>query len=322
MPTAAGASGGGGGPQGAQVAAGLAAAIGLGVAAWGLYKAADPESAEPEPPPPIDMDAVPAAKAPWRTKLVLWDIDGTLATSQHADGVPAGGPLLAACSEVTGVAIQKGKLSFSGKTDPLIIRELLLANNVEPTADVVHAIMQALPRIMGDGVVDGKFVYLPLPGAIECVAALAAAGEQQQPGRLSSSSSSIVQGMLTGNLEPNASTKLVAAGFAMSSFAKTKDGKLLGAFGSDSQSRNSLLPIALAKYNDTFGGDISEADVVIIGDTPRDIECAHVNGAKALAVATGEYDVGALKEAEWVLADLRDSGTVMSLLMGEAGSVE
>jgi phosphoglycolate phosphatase-like HAD superfamily hydrolase len=35
----------------------------------------------------------------------------------------------------------------------------------------------------------------------------------------------------------------------------------------------------------------------VIGDTPLDIEAAHAVGCTAIAVATGHYDVAALKEA-------------------------
>ena len=50
-----------------------------------------------------------------------------------------------------------------------------MANGVEATGDVVAAAMQALPAVMSGGVKDGRFVYLPLPGAVEATVALGSA---------------------------------------------------------------------------------------------------------------------------------------------------
>jgi phosphoglycolate phosphatase-like HAD superfamily hydrolase len=69
-----------------------------------------------------------------------------------------------------------------------------------------------------------------------------------------------------------------------------------GAFGDDALDRRELVPVACARCHDA-GLDVSPAGLVIIGDTPLDVDCAHAHGAMAVAVATGLYTVDALREA-------------------------
>ncbi len=61
---------------------------------------------------------------------------------------------------------------------------------------------------------------------------------------------------------------------------------------------------------------LTHADVVVIGDTPHDVACAHNNGARAVAVATGPFSEAALVEtgAEVVLPDLADTQGVLAAL--------
>jgi phosphoglycolate phosphatase-like HAD superfamily hydrolase len=62
--------------------------------------------------------------------------------------------------------------------------------------------------------------------------------------------------------------------------------------------------------------DISGGDVVVIGDTPADVECGRAIGARAIAVATGHYDVDALSShgAAAVFPDLSDTDAVMEVI--------
>jgi phosphoglycolate phosphatase len=55
---------------------------------------------------------------------------------------------------------------------------------------------------------------------------------------------------------------------------------------------------------------------VIVGDTPADVTCGAALGARAVAVATGFYDVGALAAAgaARVFADLRDTAAVLNAI--------
>jgi phosphoglycolate phosphatase len=67
-----------------------------------------------------------------------------------------------------------------------------------------------------------------------------------------------------------------------------------GGFGSDHHDRNQLGPVALQRMQDATGTRYDITDVIVIGDTPKDIRCAEAFGAKCLAVATGQYSVAEL----------------------------
>ena len=229
--------------------------------------------------------------------------DDTMTRSAHKSGI-AGGPLLQAVSEVVGRPISKQGCSFAGKTDTANVRALLTANNVEvdgvaDRADIEHQVFQALPRIMEEGVNEGVFKYNTLPGVKELVAALHARSD-------------VVQGLLTGNLEACCPVKLGAAGIDYSLFP-------LGAYGSDSADRNTLLPVAVSKYEALIGETISPDRVVVIGDTPADVECATTHGSRCLAVASGSYSSAQLEDANptYCLKDLSDVQTVLGLLFDD-----
>jgi phosphoglycolate phosphatase-like HAD superfamily hydrolase len=75
------------------------------------------------------------------------------------------------------------------------------------------------------------------------------------------------------------------------------------------------VPIALGRAKDA--GCEPHADrVIVIGDTPLDIECARAGGVRALGVATGSHSADALRQAgaDDVLEDLSDTRRVMQLL--------
>jgi phosphoglycolate phosphatase-like HAD superfamily hydrolase len=70
-----------------------------------------------------------------------------------------------------------------------------------------------------------------------------------------------------------------------------------GAFGSDDEDRNKLLPIAVNRFELISGRPLQYKDCIVIGDTPRDSLCAKPYGAVSIGVATGPYSSQALIEA-------------------------
>ena len=61
----------------------------------------------------------------------------------------------------------------------------------------------------------------------------------------------------------------------------------MGAFGCEHPDRNQLAANGKARAEQILGQHLEGDEILIIGDTHRDIACARSIGAKALAVATG-----------------------------------
>ncbi|MGL4400187.1 MAG: HAD hydrolase-like protein, partial [Luteolibacter sp.] len=93
-------------------------------------------------------------------------------------------------------------------------------------------------------------------------------------------------GLLTGNAAGGAATKMRHFGLA-GHFP-------FGAYGCDHADRNRLGPIALERALAHTGRSFSPRETWIIGDTPKDIACAHAIGARCLAVATGSFSAAQL----------------------------
>lgn len=90
-----------------------------------------------------------------------------------------------------------------------------------------------------------------------------------------------------------------------------------GAFGDDHGDRNHLVSVALQRARACgLPPHVESLHTVVIGDTPRDIACAHAHGARCLAVATGDYSAETLRQAgaDVVFDDLRDTGAVLHAL--------
>jgi phosphoglycolate phosphatase len=137
-----------------------------------------------------------------------------------------------------------------------------------------------------------------LPGVLELLPRL-----HRPPG--------IVQSLLTGNLAPNAALKVRA--FGLERWLDLE----VGAYGSDDRDRTLLVPIAIAKATARYGHPFTPSEAWVIGDTPRDLECARAGGARCLLVGTGRHPYPELKElgADAVVPDLGDVEEVCDLLL-------
>ncbi|MBW3575836.1 MAG: HAD hydrolase-like protein, partial [Actinobacteria bacterium] len=108
----------------------------------------------------------------------------------------------------------------------------------------------------------------------------------------------------------NAATKLAALGLDRWLDLES------GAYGSDDPDRPALVPVALRRAAERRGWTLSPEDVWVVGDTPRDLECARAGGARCALVATGHttqddlYGLG----ADAVFDDLSDVEAVVKLL--------
>src|SRR2546425_1199528 len=90
----------------------------------------------------------------------------------------------------------------------------------------------------------------------------------------------------------------------------------VGAYGSDSHRRPDLPAVAARRAAALAGRAFAGEDIVIVGDTPDDVACGRPIGARAVAVATGFYDVAALRAAgaTHVFATLADTAAVLDAI--------
>ena len=196
-------------------------------------------------------------------KLVLFDIDGTLIQSKGA----ARAAKAQAIEDVYGIALDLSQHHFGGKTDWQILREALAIYDIS-SAEIGQQMPryeQAFASRLRERI--GDFEIKPCPGAAEVVTIL----DQQED---------VLVGLVTGNTSLTAPVKLQAAGFDMRLFP-------VGAYGSEAESRNDLPRIALERANVLAQGVLQPQDVIVIGDTVADVECARAVGAVAVTVFTG-----------------------------------
>jgi phosphoglycolate phosphatase len=184
-------------------------------------------------------------------RLVLFDIDGTLLWS---DG--AGRRAMEAALTETFGSPGRREYRYDGKTDRQIVRDLMrLEGHADEHIDggMARLVERYLAGLRTE-LERGERVVEVLPGVPPLLDALEARDD-------------VVLGLLTGNLEAGAALKLAAAGIDIGRFR-------VNAFGSDHESRPELPAVAQARARDQLGLQIHGERVVIIGDTPHDIECA------------------------------------------------
>ena len=118
-------------------------------------------------------------------------------------------------------------------------------------------------------------------------------------------------GLLTGNVEEGARLKLQPTGL-LSHFK-------VGAYGSDSALRVDLPAVAVTRAEALTGRSYAGKDVVVIGDTPADVECGASLGVTAVAVATGRHSVAELAAhaPDHVFADLSEWRAAYAAIMGD-----
>ena len=212
---------------------------------------------------------------PYMDKLVLFDVDGTLL---HTAGAGRRAIRAALLPELGSDGPIDG-VRFDGKTDPQIVRELLVAaRHPEPNSDaVISAVCDRYLRLLEREFAAGTRRPTVYPGVRVLLDRLEARGDT-------------LLGLLTGNLAQGARMKLDAAGLSPDRFR-------IGAFGSDHHDRARLPPIAAARARRLMGRVPIGAEVIIIGDTPADMTCGSALGVRAIGVATGRFTTDELRMA-------------------------
>lgn len=231
-----------------------------------------------------------------RPALLLFDIDGTL-----VEGGPAKDAFRLALEEAFGTTGAIEVHEFSGKTDPQIARELLTGAGLSD-AEVDTGLPTLWRRYLAE--LEARLPERPmrvLEGVHDLLERLEELGD-------------VALGLLTGNIAEGARLKLRSAGLE-----KRFAGLELGAFGSDHERRDELPRIAVERARAKVGRVLAGREVVVIGDTPRDVQCGRAHGCATVAVATGNFGVEALEEtgADIVLESFGETERVLrSLLEG------
>ena len=223
-------------------------------------------------------------------KLVLFDIDGTLLMSVGA-GKSA---MIKAFRELFGVKEAFANVHMSGRTDPEILRHAFTVHNIEwdevKAANFKNRYIQLIQTEITQPLPNKRM----MPGIPVVLDVLR---EKQN----------ISLGLLTGNWRRSALIKLNY--FNLTAYFE------VGAYADDSEIREELLPFAVQRYQNMTNTRVLPQHVYVVGDTPRDVQCARPHGAVTIAVATGwtTYEQLSAENPDYLLVDLTDFDTLLTI---------
>lgn len=230
--------------------------------------------------------------------LILFDIDGTMLVTERA-GIhamrDAGRELFHPDFTVDGV-------EFSGRLDPVIYRDLAALNAIDD-AEARHDEFRAAYGRHLARLLDAGPISRALPGVAELIDRLR-------------SHAHITLGLLTGNYPETGSLKVARAGFDLAAFH-------VHAWGVDGPTRRHLPRIAVERYLELRGSSVPFESVIVIGDTPHDVDCARAHCCRSLGVATGLFSVEELLAcgADHAVEDLSETDAVLGWLLQDQACV-
>jgi phosphoglycolate phosphatase len=223
--------------------------------------------------------------------VLLFDIDGTLVTT--------GGVGRRAVERAFQRAHERGDacslIRFDGMTDRSITRLGLEAIGVTPTDEAIEALLAIylgeLAAELSQSTPETYRVHVGVPEA------LAAAGQR-----------GMALGLGTGNLEQGARLKL--------EHVRLYHHFGFGGFGSDHELRIELIRTGAERGARQLGLPVSACRVVVIGDTPKDVDAARGIGAESIGVGTASFSAQQLLEhgATYAFDDLLAPGALRALL--------
>lgn len=225
------------------------------------------------------------------THVVLFDIDGTLVSSQKSE-VDERRRYVDAIREVTGKDPQVNPSRFAGMVDPQICRIILAETGINaPELD------SYLPKVLSRMAV----AYRKTPKEV-----MLNQGVKDLLDLLSHSTRHVL-GVLTGNLSTIAREKLAAAGIGQ--YFKE------GFYADNYDDRNRLVEDAVRACVSKYS--LANAkNVIIVGDTPLDMKAARAAYATSIGIASGVYSMEALSlsGATMTFQDLTPTNDLLSSL--------
>jgi phosphoglycolate phosphatase len=228
-------------------------------------------------------------------RVILFDIDGTLIKAARRPEYR--GRMRGMLEEVFGTCGRISEVDFGGRTDLSIYREALECEGI-----TAAEIRERLPQM--ETMMVALIEEMAATGEVYCLCA----GVRELLDSLATDSR-FVTSLLTGNVERLAEAKLRVSG--IHHYFQSR-----GAFGSDAEERDHLPAIAAERINERLGLALAPDRFVIVGDTPRDINCARHFGARVVAVASGQHTLEQLEahSPDALLADLGETESVIKLL--------
>jgi len=219
--------------------------------------------------------------------IILFDIDGTLL---HIGGAGKMA-MIQAFKDIYGVSYNFDGIVMAGKTDEEILKEAIHKVGFIGKNNQIEMFKKRYFQLLM------RNIRRKFPG------------EKIYPG---------VKPLLDKLIKyKNVKLGIITGNWKISAFIKLKHFDLdryfeFGAFADDAVSREDLLPFALKRCN--IVKTINVKDVILIGDTPRDVNCAKTHGTISIGVATGSYTTEDLvaKGADLVIRDLNDTSSIIS----------
>ena len=224
-------------------------------------------------------------------RVLLFDIDGTLIRSNGSGKAS----LEKALAETFKLESATADIDYGGRTDFSIVRELLDLNGVEYSDENASALLESYCSLISEFLVATKATVLP--GVVKLLNELKDMSE-------------FSIGILTGNIKHGADVKLNSTNLA--SFFH------FGGYGDRAELRNGIAEEALESAKE-YLGDTKIEKVFVIGDTPKDVECAKHIGAFSLAVGTGYAEKEAIlaSNPDIFLEDLSNTEEVISIFRAD-----
>jgi phosphoglycolate phosphatase-like HAD superfamily hydrolase len=229
--------------------------------------------------------------------ICFLDIDGTLLLT--------GGAGQSAFAETFacefGTPKLNGNVYFSGRSDKAIAMELFSSHGIDPSeanwrrfcAGYLSRLDESLSKCKGS----------VLPGVPALLESLAARGD-------------VAIGLLTGNMREGARRKLCHYGLW--------DWFPFGGFGDEHMERCGIAAAALFAAESHLNrdpavaasnGNSADRRIVVIGDTPHDVQCGRSIGARCVGVATGSTSAQELmaSQPDVIVETLETAGSILSL---------
>ena len=226
-----------------------------------------------------------------RPTVLLFDIDGTLVTT----GGVGRRAVERAFERAHGRGDACSLIRFDGMTDRSITRLGLEAIGIAPSDESIDALLNVyLGELETELRLSSPETYRVHVGVPEALEAARARG--------------VALGLGTGNLQEGARLKLEHVGLY-----RHFD---FGGFGSDHELRVELIRVGAERGARQLGLPVSACRVVVIGDTPKDVDAARGIGAESIGVGTASFSAQQLREhgASYAFDDLLAPGALTALL--------